>query len=436
MGDMNGKKVGFITLGCRVNQYETKAIAEYLERRGFVIGEENERCDAYVVNTCAVTAESERKSRQMIRRAAKLNPEASIIVTGCASQLDPEKIGAIQGVRYVGGNTDKLGAARALIDILENKDRTGCTVGNMELCGEYENYAVRFSDHTRAYVKIEDGCDNRCAYCVISKLRGPVRSKPRADVVSECRELSENGFKEIVLTGIEICSYQFGLVELMKELSEIDGIERIRLSSVNPAFINEKFALAIKDLDKVCPHFHLSLQSCCDKTLNAMRRRYNTKMLLENCAAIRRSVPHVCFTADIICGFPGESDTDFEITLENTEKIGLLSAHIFPYSKRPGTEAALMDGQVEESIKQKRCETLRKKVAESRDRIIDGYIDSKKVFRVLFETYKDGFLFGHTENFISVRVRGEQKMLNTIRNIIFTKINEGKGDYLVNGVII
>lgn len=428
-------KVGLCTLGCRVNQYETRAISEYLEEHGAIIGKFSEKCDAYIINTCAVTAESERKSRQMSRRANKLNPEAIIIITGCASQLNPELCATLPGVKYVGGNEDKLAAAKAVFNLTEHPVSEP-VMGKLTISDNYENYAVKVPDHTRAYVKIEDGCENKCAYCVINKIRGPIRSKPREDVIREVKDLAKLGYKEIVLTGIETCSYQFGLTDLMRELCGIDGIERLRLSSVNPAFINKKFTDAIKDLPKVCPHFHLSLQSCCDKTLAAMRRRYNTKMLAENCRYLRENIKDVCFTADVICGFPGETDEDFAQTLKNTEALGLLSAHIFPFSKRPGTEAATMPHQVPEDIKQTRCATLSKTVSESQKAIVNGYIEDKKTFKVLFETHKNGYVFGHTENFISVRAKGGKDQLNKIFNVILTNLNDGEGDYLANGVII
>ncbi|MBE6610118.1 MAG: tRNA (N(6)-L-threonylcarbamoyladenosine(37)-C(2))-methylthiotransferase MtaB [Ruminococcaceae bacterium] len=428
-------KIGLCTLGCRVNQYETRAMTEYLEAHGAEIGSFDEKCDAYIINTCAVTSESERKSRQMSRRANKLNPDATIIITGCASQLHPELCATLPGVKYVGGNEEKLAAAKAALE-LTNTPIIEPVMADLSFSGEFENYAVRVPDHTRAYVKIEDGCENKCAYCVINKIRGPIRSKPRTDVVREVRALAELGYKEIVLTGIETCSYQFGLTDLMRELSEIEGIERLRLSSVNPAFINKRFTDTVKDIPKVCPHFHLSLQSCCDKTLAAMRRRYNTRMLKENCAYLRENIPDVCFTADVICGFPGETDGDFEETLKNTKELGLLSAHIFPFSKRPGTEAATMPDQLPENVKQKRCAALSSAVSESQKAIVNGYIEEKKQFKVLFETYKEGYVFGHTENFISVRAKGDEKALNNIFNVILTNLNEGEGDYLANGVII
>ena len=276
-------RVGICTLGCRVNQYESRAISEYLEARGATVAPFDSVCDAYIINTCAVTAESERKSRQMVRRAVKQNGSAAVIVTGCASQLHPEAMAKIDGVRYIGGNASKLDAARAALELcgVEGAEQI---MGVTEIGAEYESYSVRVPDHTRAYVKIEDGCENKCAYCVIPKVRGPVRSKAPDEVIAEVEALAETGYREIVLTGIETCSYQYGLADIIKRIHSIEGIERIRLSSVNPAFINKRFIDSIKDLPKFCPHFHLSLQSFCDRTLNAMRRRYNTRMIKENCA--------------------------------------------------------------------------------------------------------------------------------------------------------
>lgn len=427
--------VAICTLGCRVNQYESRAISEYLEARGVKINSFSEKSDAYIINTCAVTAESEKKGRKMINRAHKSNPEAPIIVTGCQSQLHPKETAAIPGVKYVGGNASKLDAARAVFETVGRK-HTEPLYGKLELSDEYESYSVKTPDHTRAYIKIEDGCENKCAYCVIPKVRGPIRSKLPNDVINEVKDVAALGYKEIVLTGIETCSYQYDLTELMRSLSLIDGIERIRLSSVNPAFVNPRFAEKIKDIKKICPHFHLSLQSCCTKTLNAMRRKYNVDMLMRNCAALRAAIPNVMFTADIICGFPGESDEDFNETLENVRKLSLLTVHVFPYSKRPGTEAAEMPMQVDEKVKSERCERISKAVEESRRSIIEGFINDKTEFSVLFETYSGGFLYGHTESFIRVKVNGKKCLTETVGKVILTGLGENEKEPTAKGIII
>lgn len=427
--------VAVYTLGCRVNQYESKAISEYLEARGASIRDFSEKCDAYIINTCAVTAESERKSRQMARRAFKLNPEAFIVMTGCQAQLHPETAKTLPGVRYVCGNGSKLDAARAVLgELLIDGENTVCSVG--DILPEYENYSVNHPDHTRAYIKIEDGCENKCAYCVIPKVRGPVRSKPFESVVDEVRAVAALGYKEIVLTGIETCSYQYGLTELMRTLCEVDGIERIRLGSVAPAYINKKFAEAIKDLPKICPHYHLSLQSCCDKTLNAMKRKYNTGMLFENCEALRDNIKNLCFTADIICGFPGETDEDFEITRANVAKLGLLHAHVFPYSKRPGTVAATMPNQVDDSVKAKRCEILFSDVNANKKKIISDFSLNKTVFSVLFETKSNGTYFGHTENFIPVALEHDTDIREKIVKVRLDGICEINGEIYAKGIAL
>ncbi len=430
-------RVAVYTLGCRVNQYESRAISEYLEENGIEIVPFGQMCEAFVINTCAVTAESERKSRHIARRAHKINPDAPIIVTGCQSQLHPEDAKKTEGVVYVGGNASKMDAARAVLSAL-NEHFEAPVNDFLTIGSEYEQYSVKVPDHTRAYVKIEDGCENKCAYCIIPKVRGPVRSKTPENVISEVSGLAALGYKEIVLTGIETCSYQYGLADLIDKLTEIDGIERIRLSSVNPAFIKPKFVDRIKDNKKFCPHFHLSLQSFCDKTLNAMRRQYNSRMIKENCAYLRSVIPNVCFTADMICGFPGESDGDFETTLQNTAELGLLFAHIFPYSDRPETEASKMQGKVDEGVKNARCAALRDVVSGTQKKIITDYINNKTPLNLLVETKKDGYLFGHTENFIEVRISATECNAKSgeIVPVVLTKSNNIYGEYMAQAVKI
>ena len=405
MRNGNIYSVGICTLGCRVNQYESRAIAEKLEKKGFEIKAFSEVCDAYIINTCAVTAESERKSRQMARRANKKNPEAVILVTGCQAQLHPEDAAAISGVRYVGGNASKLEVADAVERLLFERDAV--LLNTTAITADYEQYAVAKPDHTRAYIKIEDGCKNKCAYCVIPKVRGPVRSKPFDAVVEEVRSVAAIGYREIVLTGIEVTDYQYGLPELINAVSAVEGIERVRLASVNPAFIRPEFINIVKDNLKFCHHFHLSLQSCCDKTLRAMRRPYNVSILKKNVAYVKETLPDIAFTADIICGFPGETEEDFLETLKNTEELGLIHAHIFPYSPRPETEAATMSDQVPENVKNSRCERLLKVCQGSRSSIINAFKNASKRFSVLFEESRGGYSYGHTENFIEVAVKTE-----------------------------
>lgn len=403
------------TLGCRVNQYESRAIEEEMIREGFLLKSFDESCDVYIINTCAVTAESERKSRQMARRAAKRNPNAVILMTGCQAQLHPEACEKLPQVRYIGGNASKMEIIGAVKELIDEKDLVmKCTRAPENV---FENYSVSEPDHTRAYIKIEDGCKNKCAYCVIPKVRGPVRSKPIRDVITEVSAIAEKGYKEIVLTGIEVCDYQYGLTELLNLLSEIDGIERIRLASVNPAFINKRFIDEIKDNKKFCHHFHLSLQSCCDRTLRAMRRPYNVEILKRNVGYIREIFPDVAFTADVICGFPGESEEDFSETVKVFSEIGLIYAHIFPYSPRPETEAAEMPYQVDEAVKAERCSRLHAVMLKRRGEIISDMAERGDLFSVLFEEKRDGFWYGHTENFIEVAVESNELLEGQLRKV-------------------
>jgi len=425
IGDSKIKRtVGICTLGCRVNQYESRAIAERLEEKGFEIKDFSDICDAYIINTCAVTAESERKSRQMARRAYKQNNGAIILMTGCQAQLHPEAAASLPGVRYIGGNASKLEVADAVEALFLGR----CDVmkNTVEITDEYEQYSVSTPDHTRAYIKIEDGCKNKCAYCVIPKVRGPVRSKPFQAVLNEVQEVAEKGYKEIVLTGIEVTDYQYDLGSLINSVSEIEGIERIRLASVNPAFITPSFIDGIKHNSKFCHHFHLSLQSCCDKTLHDMRRQYSVKMLKRNIGYARQALSDIAFTADIICGFPGETEEDFLETLNNITELGLIHAHIFPYSPRPETEAAEMPNQVSENVKKTRCERLLKICQCSRYNIINEFKEAKIPFHVLFEESRGGKSYGHTENFIEVAVKSDIPLDGEIHRIMLVSQTKGE----------
>ncbi len=435
MSNHTAKKVSLCTLGCRVNQYESRAISEFLEDKGFEIVPFGVPCDAFVINTCAVTSESERKSRQMVRRASKISPNAPIAVTGCASQLHPSEISQINGVVYVGGNGCKMAAAKAISDAL-NGSFIAPVTDNLTISDKYEEYSVHTPDHTRAYIKIQDGCENKCAYCIIPRVRGPVRSRAPENVLCEARAVAAQGYKEIVLTGIETCSYQHGLAALINRIAEIDGIERIRLSSVNPAFITEKFTDSVKNNKKFCPHLHLSLQSMCDKTLAAMRRKNNCAQAAKNCAYLRQNIQNICFTADLICGFPGETDEDFAITLENTERLGLLFAHIFPYSDRPDTEASKMSGKINEATKNARCAELREVVKASQNAIISEFIKNKTPLSLLIETEKDGYFYGHTENFIECKIKAAPSLgTGKIVSVTLTRATNNYGEYMADAVI-
>lgn len=410
---MKIKKVGFLTLGCKVNQYESAAIAEKLFRHGFEIADFNDKCDYYVINTCTVTAEADRKSRQMIRRAKKNNPDARIIVTGCLAQTKAEKLAEIGGVSAILGSRNKMQVVEKIAEL--EKGGTTRNIDVAPLCSlGFENMMLdgRFGggteERTRAYVKIEDGCDSHCTYCIIPSARGPVVSKKPENVVDEVEALVKKGYLEVVLTGIETGSYGkdfkdgYTLADLLCEVNKIDGLERIRLGSLDPSIMKPDFVKSISKLQKLTPHFHLSLQSGSDKILTLMKRKYNTKMLLEYMGNIRAHIPGVMFTTDIICGFPGEDDADFDETCEFVKKAKFLGAHVFAYSKREGTPAAVMPDQVPSSIASARVNKLYEIVKEEAQNIIADY-DGREM-TVIPEEYKDGCATGHTPNFIAVKI--------------------------------
>ena len=401
--------VAIYTLGCKVNQYESEAIAEAFEQNGFTLCAPHAACDVYVINTCTVTAESDRKARQFIRRAIHKNPNAYILVTGCYSQTQPQQIAAIEGVDYVTGNANKLSVVTEAIRLLSLKKKREQALIDAPAPDAYgfEDMSITRFDRTRAYVKIEDGCENHCTYCIIPSARGRIRSKAPEDVLREVRKLTENGCREIVLTGIETASFGkdldgYTLCDLLEEIDQIPGIGRIRLGSLDPALMKEPFVNRIAALSSLAPHFHLSMQSGSNKILALMKRKYNRRMALEAIERVRKAIPEAQFTTDMIVGFPCEDDKDFRDTVRFAEEAGFLMIHVFPYSKRQGTPAATMEGQIPEEIKHQRLRELSALQEEIRHRILDQEIG--KTVPVLFETYRNGTATGHTPNFIEVSV--------------------------------
>ena len=406
--------VSLLTLGCRVNQYESDSFAESLEHRGIRIVPFGEKCDLSIVNTCTVTAESDRKSRQMIRRATA--NARHTVVTGCFAQISPDCFADAENVTFITGNSGKASLADTVYEIL-----TGTYCGNkVSVTPPDDMGAVTMTLGTpmrcRSYVKIEDGCDNRCSYCIISTARGPVRSKPQELVISEVQALAEAGCREIILTGIETASYgmDFGvrrpyghhLADLIREIEKIDGIERIGLGSLEPTVMSDYFTDTIRDCKKVLPHFHLSIQSGSSAVLRAMRRRYNAEMALTSIEKMRSAVPEATFSADIIVGFPGESDENFRETMEFCRAARFLHMHIFPYSKRAGTEAAEMKGQIAGNIKRERLHELESLGREIKGELLENYVNSHKdaPVYVLAEKCEGGSSFGHSEHFVEVKI--------------------------------
>ncbi len=397
--------VGLYTLGCKVSQYETEAIAEEFERRGVRVLPFSEVCDIYVINTCTVTAESDRKSRQIIRRAKKKNPNARVLVCGCYSQRSPDEVAAIRGVDVVIGTDNKL----SLVDIALSLGEGDRLVSVTDIShAPFEKMSITKAPRTRAYVKIEDGCESRCSYCAIPSARGPVRSKAPADVYDEVRVLCEGGVAEIVLTGIETGSYgadfpeKFTLANLLRELDFRGYAGRIRLGSLAPELCGREFAEEISGLKSIAPHFHISMQSGSDKILRLMKRRYNRAMALENISRLKRLIPDARFTTDLMVGFPCESEEDFLETMSFVREAGLLDAHVFQYSRRHSTPAAELEGQISEDIKAQRSERLIAAVRESRLDALRRVLDEARVLSVIFESRKGGVLIGHSAEFIEV----------------------------------
>ena len=424
---------GILTLGCKVNQYESEAIAEELEKNGITILGHNEICDAYIINTCTVTAESDRKARQFIRRAIGKNPNAYIVVTGCLAQTSAEEVSSIEGVDAVIGNSSKLDSAKEVLRLFSQgaKNTTPrISVSDIDAAC-FEAMSINSFNRTRAYVKIEDGCENRCTYCIIPSARGKVRSKMPQDIINEVTELTAGGCREIVLTGIETASYGKDLdgarlEDILQAVDAIPNIGRVRLGSLDPSLIRPEFAEKISKLSSLAPHFHLSLQSGSSRILALMKRKYNSEQAMRAIELIRSKIPNAKFTTDVIVGFPGETEEDFAKTLEFVKEAGFLMVHVFPYSKRKGTEAALMKEQIPTSVKKERVHILSEAAALSRKKILDEAVNSARVETVLFETFDGEFASGHTADFIEVCVKTPVSFHGEFKKVRITGTNGDK----------
>ncbi len=400
-----------LTLGCKVNQYESEAITEALEAAGFLYRPSHEACDLYIVNTCTVTAESDRKARQLIRRLISQSPEAFLMVTGCSAQSRAESIAAIPGVDAIIGNRQKLrvvDVARKLVAGGVKPAAPIVEVPPLEGAG-FEPMSITRFYRARAYVKIQDGCESRCAYCAIPAARGPIRSKPMAEVVREVSALTEGGCREIVLTGIETGAWgrdlgDVRLQDLLCEIDKIPRIGRIRLGSLDPTVMTPDFVAKIAGLKSLAPHFHLSMQSGCSATLARMRRKYNAKQAEAAMERVRAAIPAVQFTTDMIVGFPGETEEEFSESTAFARRAGFLHIHVFPYSKREGTPAATMKDQVPEAVKHQRVAVLSRVSEESCKAILERVLADPAPLTILPETRGKGFVLGHTPDFLEVRV--------------------------------
>lgn len=426
--DTKARTVATLTLGCKVNQYETEAMEELFVAQGYSLTDFEDFADVYVINTCTVTAMSDKKSRQMIRRTRKLNPDAVVAVIGCYSQKAPEEVLKIEEVNLVMGTTGKNNIIKEVARTSSRDKRI--VVDDIMKLRDFEEMSISSAgDHTRAFVKIQDGCDRFCTYCIIPYARGPVRSRQMDSIVREVTSLVGNGYREVVLTGIHVASYgkdlkQGSLIDVIERLCKIEGLERIRTSSVEPTIITEDFLKRLSSLPQFCPHFHLSLQSGCDSVLKRMNRRYDTGQYREAVDKIRRYYPKAAITTDVIVGFPEETAEEFETTRRYLQEIKLFEMHIFPYSPREGTVAAKMKDAVTKDEKQRRSKILIELGEEHRREFMDSHIGDE--VEVLFEIFEEGYCYGHTVNYIKVRVESKRDLSNKIRRVHLESVQEDR----------
>lgn len=470
-------KVKFFTLGCKVNTYETEAMEQQFMAYGYELAKEN--ADIYVINTCAVTNIAERKSRQMIRRAKDLNPKALVVVCGCYAQTSKEDIEKMPEVDIVVGVNEKTNIVKIVEELsnlkAKNSNKTNLVkVSDVTHQNNYLDFGTTtYTELNRAVVKVQDGCDRFCSYCIIPYARGKVRSRNPETVLKEIVQIAQQGIKEVVITGIHLASFGkdfsiedvnkyrkdfgynqkfklfdpkddlhtggFRLIELLEQINKVKGIERIRLGSLEPKLITKDFVARLSKLDKICPHFHLSLQSGCDKTLEDMNRRYTTKEFEDSANLLRSVYSEVALTTDIIVGFPNETAEDFEKTYEFLKKIKFYKMHIFKYSPKKGTTAIKMKNQVDGKIKEERSKKLIELSNKNQNEYNKNYIG--KNVKVLFEEYKNGYFKGHTANYIMVNVEGsslfknktielneleivKEKIINKILNVQILENNE------------
>jgi threonylcarbamoyladenosine tRNA methylthiotransferase MtaB len=420
------QKLLFIRFGCKVNQYETNGMIQKFKEAGYEIVDFEERADVYIINTCTVTNMSDRKSRQMLRQAKKSNGDSLVVAVGCYVQVSKNEIQKIPEIDLCLGTNEKANIVEYVKKYLEEKNK------NIELDdvfhnSNYEEFGtVTYTEKTRAVVKVQDGCDRFCSYCVIPYARGRVRSRNPQNVIDEIKEIAKSGIKEVVITGIHVASYgkdfknNYKLIDLLEEINKIEGIERIRLGSIEPLLISEEFITRLKKLDKICHHFHLSLQSGCTETLKRMNRRYTIEEFEEIVNRLRNAYSDVILTTDIIVGFPEETDEEFEKTYNFLKKIKFYKMHIFKYSPRKGTKAAEMVNQVPGNIKEERSKKLLNLSDDNEKQYLDSYINSE--VEVLFEEKEGEFFKGHTSNYIMVKVKTEEDLENQIRKVkVFAK---------------
>ena len=417
-----GKKAALHNLGCKVNAYETEAMQQMLENAGYEIVPFTEYADVYVINTCSVTNMADRKSRQMLHRAKKENPDSVVVAAGCYVQTSPEQASKDEAIDIIIGNNRKHELVEILDGYLNQKEASDYRMNIRDINRPEENYEDmqldKTAEHTRAFLKVQDGCNQFCSYCIIPYARGRVRSRRAEDVVAEVTALAANGYHEVVLTGIHLSSYGIdhgdNLLNLIARVHEIEGIERIRLGSLEPNIITEEFVKAIASMPKVCPHFHLSLQSGCDETLKRMNRKYDTASYREKCALLRRYYEHPAITTDVIVGFPGETEEEFLKTKAFLEEIHFYEMHIFKYSKRKGTKAAVMEQQVPEEIKAVRSGILLEQEKKMSEEFREYYVgkETEALLEEAFTCEGKTYFTGYTKEYVKVAVETTENLEN------------------------
>lgn len=428
------KKVAFCSLGCKVNQYETNAMAQKFIEHGYEVVEFDEYADVYIVNTCTVTNVADRKSRQMLRRAKEINKDATLVACGCYAQVAKDELKKIPEIDLIIGNNEKNDIIQIVENHIAQKGAEDLVSDVMYKLDYVELGTTTYTEKTRAVIKVQDGCDRFCSYCLIPYARGHIRSRKIENVIEEIKKVVEEGINEVVITGIHIASYgrdfkgeNIGLIDLLEEINKIQGLHRIRLGSIEPTIITDEFVERLSKLDKICDHFHLSLQSGCTETLKRMNRRYTTEEFRDVTKRLRSKFPNAALTTDIIVGFPGETDDEFNTTYEFLKDIAFYKMHIFKYSQRKGTKAAVMPNQVDGKIKEERSKKLIELSNENEYNYNKKYIG--KQVEVLFEEREGEYLKGHTTNYIVVKHKTDKDDL--INKIAKVTVNEAKQDCLM-----
>ena len=429
------KKVAFYTLGCKVNQYETNAMIEQFIKKGYEIVNFEEKADIYIINTCTVTNMADRKSRQMLRRVKEINSEALVVACGCYAQVAKEELEKIPEIDLIYGTNEKNKIANYIEEYIKNDAKgtddakenvPNASVTDVMYQKEFLDFGTTlYTEKTRAVIKVQDGCDRFCSYCIIPYARGHVRSRKPESVIEEIKKIAKEGIKEVVITGIHVASYgkdfkeDIGLIDLLEKVNEVEGIERIRLGSIEPTIITEEFLERLTKLEKICDHFHLSLQSGCDETLKRMNRRYTTEEFRKSTNLLKKAYPNASLTTDIIVGFPGETDEEFEKTYNFLKEIDFYKMHIFKYSQRKGTKAAVMPKQIDGNIKEQRSRRLIELSDQNEKRHNEKYIG--KEVKVLFEEKEGDYIKGHTTNYMVVKVPYIE-IENTIERVKIEKV--------------